>query len=430
MSKTYKIEELDELKTLFEKNVVPFIEANKDLRVKEKWHTGKAMWHWMIDQGIVSERLHNAGDEYHDDPKAPPEGHPLWRIAFRKKVREDPRLDYMMVGARKGPQSKLSSKPGEVAQQVSVEEKFSNDDELEAYLDDLSEPSNITEQHAKLALSFLLKHVLEQRDGVIPKITYLELAREIGRLKKHGLPWARGMGRVLFKVTQWLDDLNNPWPEEIPYLTTIVVAGTGKNKGLPGVGVAGKWKGYDSLSRIQKEEMVNNEYDRILNFGSRWAAVANMLGFDPVQLPELPPGGSISGKCGGGESPAHEALKLHVLANPQIVGAPLDSLGKEESDLLSGDVIDVLFRSKNQWVGVEVKSRTSDKNFDDYRRGVFQAIKYLAVLEAQAKYEYPHEVIDVKVYLVLESSMPPEYMPLVEQHNVNVIAQVVPASTV
>lgn len=430
MSKTYKSEELDELRALFEKNVVPFIEANKDLRVQEKWHTGKAMWHWMIDQGMVSERLHIAGDENHDDPKAPPEGHPLWRIAFRRKVRKDPRLDYMMVGARKGPQVKFGSGPVEVAQQSSVDEPSVNDDEVEANLDDVGEPSTITEQHAKLALNFLLKHVLQQRDGVMPKITYLELAGEIGRVNKHGLPWARGMGRILFKITQWLDDLKNPWPEEIPYLTTVVVAGTGKNKGLPGIGVAGKWRGYDSLSRIQKEEMVNNEYDRILNFGSRWAAVADMLGLEGIEMPELPPGGSISGKRGGGESPAHEALKLHVLANPQLVGAEADSFGKDEADLLSGDIIDVLFRSKTHWVGVEVKSRTSDKNFDDYRRGVFQAIKYQAVLKAQAKYEFPNDTIAVKVYLVLETNMPAEYMALVEQHEVNVIAQVVPTPVV
>ncbi|MDO8455391.1 MAG: hypothetical protein Q7T07_00555 [Burkholderiaceae bacterium] len=87
---------------------------------------------------------------------------------------------------------------------------------------------------------------------------------------------------------------------------------------------------------------------------------------------------------------------LVVLANPHLVGASGDSIGTVEADLLSGDAIDVLFKSETHWVGVEVKSRTSDKNELDYRRGIFQAIKYQVVLEAQAKYERPNDSIDGK----------------------------------
>jgi hypothetical protein len=304
------------------------------------------------------------------------------------------------------------------------------DDLDEGNLDVDGEPSSITEQHAAAALPFLVEHVLKQRDGVMDKLTYVEVAEKIGRLNRHGKPWARGMGRVLGKITENIDRLKSPWPEVIPYLTTIVVDSTGSNKGLPGVGVAGKWKGYDLLSRSEKESKVMGEYDRILDFGSRWLEVLALLGIKLPASPELPPAGSNGGRYGGGESPAHMALKLYVLSNPQLVGASADSIGKDEADLLSGDAIDVLFKSETHWVGVEVKSRTSDKNELDYRRGIFQVIKYQAVLEAQAKYERPHEDIDVKVYLVLETDMPKVFKRLAAEHKVKFKSGIVPPAAV
>lgn len=309
---------------------------------------------------------------------------------------------------------------------LDIAESAPYDDLDEGNLDVDGEQPTITEQHAAAALPFLVEHVLKQRDGVMQKLTYVEVAEKIGRLNRHGKPWARGMGRVLGKITESIDRLKNPWPEAIPYLTTIVVDSTGSNKGLPGLGVAGKWRGYDLLSRSEKEAKVMGEYDKILSFGSRWLEVLSRLGVESPTLPVLPPAGSIGGRYGGGESPAHKALKLYLLSNPQLVGASADSIGKDEADLLSGDAIDVLFKSETHWVGVEVKSRTSDKNELDYRRGIFQAIKYQAVLEAQARYERPNEAIDVKVYLVLETDMPKVYRRLVSDHRVNVKSGVVP----
>ncbi|MDQ7954761.1 MAG: hypothetical protein RET84_02575 [Pseudomonadota bacterium] len=306
-------------------------------------------------------------------------------------------------------------------------ERAPYDDLDEGSLEDEEELSSITEQHAALALPVLVEHVLKQRDGVMNRLTYEQVAEKIGRLNKHGKPAARGMGRVLGKITERIDQLKNPWPEKIPYLTTIVVDATGANKGLPGVGVAGKWKGYDSLTRSEKESKIMGEYDRILDFGSRWLDVLALLGVDDQVVTELP---RVGGRYGGGESPAHRALKLYVLSNPHLVGASADSIGQDEADLLSGDFIDVLFKSETHWVGVEVKSRISDKNELDYRRGIFQIIKYQAVLEAQAKYERPNDDIDVKVYLVLETDMPRAFMKLAQEHRVNLRSRVVPPALI
>jgi DNA topoisomerase VI subunit B len=58
------------------------------------------------------------------------------------------------------------------------------------------------------------------------------------------------------------------------------------------------------------------------------------------------------------------------------------------------------------WVGVEVKSRVSDGNPDDYERGLYQVVKYKAVLEAQARIDYPDNPPEVHVLLALENELP------------------------
>ena len=55
--------------------------------------------------------------------------------------------------------------------------------------------------------------------------------------------------------------------------------------------------------------------------------------------------------------------------------------GECESKLLSGDTVDVLFKNGNDFVTVEVKSCRS--NDEDFRRGIYQCIKYRKVKEAE-----------------------------------------------
>ena len=52
-----------------------------------------------------------------------------------------------------------------------------------------------------------------------------------------------------------------------------------------------------------------------------------------------------------------------------------------EHELLSGDRVDVVCFTESELVAVEVKSR--DSNWQDLRRGVYQCVKYRAVLCAQ-----------------------------------------------
>ena len=83
----------------------------------------------------------------------------------------------------------------------------------------------------------------------------------------------------------------------------------------------------------------------------------------------------------GGEGEEHKALRLWVEKHPQRVDRRFTGADAEtEFDLLSGDRVDVMLRHRTKWIALEVKSRRS--NDADYQRGVYQCVKYRAVLEA------------------------------------------------
>ena len=88
--------------------------------------------------------------------------------------------------------------------------------------------------------------------------------------------------------------------------------------------------------------------------------------------------------------------------NPQLLGLPAKLAGKMEYPLPSGDLVDVLFTDREEWVAIEVKSKLSPEV--DLVRGIFQCIKYRAVIEAyQASLGLRQAVRSV---LVLEDTLP------------------------
>jgi hypothetical protein len=84
-----------------------------------------------------------------------------------------------------------------------------------------------------------------------------------------------------------------------------------------------------------------------------------------------------------------------------------------EHTILSGDRLDVFFASLEHWVCVEVKGKQSPEL--DILRGIFQCVKYTAVLKAQRHYlqndgMLPH----VRVVLVLGGDLPQEFEALTQ----------------
>ena len=111
-----------------------------------------------------------------------------------------------------------------------------------------------------------------------------------------------------------------------------------------------------------------------------------------------------------GEGKNHKELRLWVEANPDRIEKRLDIIEAEtEVELLSGDRVDVVYHSKKKVVAIEVKSRDSD--WADLRRGIYQCIKYKAVLRAQQKHS-------VRSLLVTECELPDDLKELADRLDV------------
>jgi hypothetical protein len=281
---------------------------------------------------------------------------------------------------------------------------------------------------AEKSLLELVRHVFDAVGDPEP-LTYQELAFRIGRINKHDKGHANGMGKVLEKMGNLLRGVADDWGKAVPHIQSLVVAGYGSGKGLPSDGIKEFWPGYPELTKKEKENRSRLSYREIREFGSRWNWVLERLG-----LPQVTNGDSKSvetsrGRGEGGESSAHLALKDHIARNPQLVGASEDDEVFQEYPLPSLDVIDVLFRGLSQWIAVEVKSRISDNLVSDYERGLYQCVKYRALIEAMRKdsrYRVPDQIT---VILLIETSLPAEYRNLYRKLGVSVIENVTPDSS-
>jgi hypothetical protein len=141
----------------------------------------------------------------------------------------------------------------------------------------------------------------------------------------------------------------------------------------------------------------------------RWEDVLRHFGMRPVAVvvPPLPSHPIYDGA--GGESKEHRELKEFVASHPAAIGLPRSSrLGELEFMFGSADAVDVLFQHRGEWVGVEVKSRRSAT--PDVARGLYQCVKYRALLEAtQMVAQLP---IRCRVVLALGGKLPTELIPL------------------
>ena len=266
-----------------------------------------------------------------------------------------------------------------------------------------------TEEYVRKSLPILVDHVLRQVDDVLVPMTYLQLAERLGRKNKNGKFWARGLGHVLGRVTELIQDATSDWREQPPYLTSIVVLANGATEGLPDDGVAVYWPDYPDYSIEEKHAKVEIEYQRILAFGGQWSEVLRLAGVLNIEDSRPAEFRHPYGRGGGGESDAHKALKKFAIENPSLFGAGDNWEAYSEYPLPSADVVDVVFKSPMHWIGVEVKSKTSDLYPRDYERGIYQAVKYKAVLEAMARVAQGGTAPRVDVWLALETRLPNEY---------------------
>ena len=256
------------------------------------------------------------------------------------------------------------------------------------------------QERARRALPLLVRQAESGRP-----VFYSDLAEELG------MPNPRNLNYPLGSIGTTLANLSKEWKQKIPPLQCLVV---NKNTGLPGEGIAwflNDWGNFKALPKRQKKKIVAAEHRRIYDY-PRWAEVLRFLSLQPIKQdfsdfirkasePALP--------RGGGESDRHRALKEFVAQNPKLIGLPKKTLaGKNEVPIASGDSLDVSFCLGDEWIAAEVKTTLSD--ISDVTRGLFQCVKYRAVMEAVQAADGLAR--NARAILVLEGKLPSDLVPL------------------
>jgi hypothetical protein len=252
--------------------------------------------------------------------------------------------------------------------------------------------------------------ILVQQAHARQPIAYNGIARELGMSNP------RNMNYVLGCVGTALSELSDEWGEQIPLLQALVVT---KNTGLPGVGIEGFFenKAYAKLNKQDRARLVSSMLQKVYYYRD-WSRVLRELKLKPLKHLDGAVEASINSSIGrGGEGPLHKALKAYILANPSVLGLQKVVHKEDERYLASGDSIDVYFETSQMVLGVEVKSRISSE--EDIIRGLFQCIKYKAVLEAEAKFRATAKSVDT--ILVIETSLTPKLISMANRLGVEVI---------
>ena len=130
----------------------------------------------------------------------------------------------------------------------------------------------------------------------------------------------------------------------------------------------------------------------------------------PVMNPQEPDGLNFPG---GGEGEGHRRLREWVMTHPEAVDEQYARRPTATEVMLkSGDRVDVVIylsdKLSDKTVAVEVKSRVS--NEADLERGVYQCIKYKAIMDAMD--------MNAEAVLVTESGLPERLQSFAHDHHV------------
>ena len=247
-------------------------------------------------------------------------------------------------------------------------------------------------------------------------IFYSDLAEELG------MPNPRNLNYVLGSIGQSMELLSKSWKEKVPPIQCLVI---NKATGLPGEGIGWfliKKEAFADLPLRQKRAIVDAELQHVYAY-SKWNEVLKFLSLELTKADFTPLVSKASQWTGGGEGERHKALKEYVAAHPESIGLKADTPnGITEYPLPSGDCLDVSFLHKKVWVAAEVKSAISPEG--DIIRGLFQCVKYRAVMEAVQVAEARPQ--SARALLVLESSLPQSLVALRNLLGIEVVEGVTP----
>jgi hypothetical protein len=249
-----------------------------------------------------------------------------------------------------------------------------------------ADDQKLYQRRAKEALPLLVARAKAGRT-----ITYGQLAKQLH------MPNPRNLNYVLGTIGRELQALNRTWKEPIPPIQCLVINKTKLTPGR-GIGFHMPYKKFQQLTPLAKRQVLQTLHVDIFGYPN-WGAVLQHFKITPVipadVLDALAPKARY-GKAGG-EGEDHRILKAHLLQHPELLNLPLPVTGQEEYAFLSADRIDLLFQHQTTWIGVEVKGVTSDDA--DLLRGIFQCVKYRALIEAAQRYE--QQAVDARILLAI-----------------------------
>lgn len=243
-------------------------------------------------------------------------------------------------------------------------------------------------------------------------VPYKGLADELG------MPNPRNLNYPLGLIGEALQELGHLWEQSIPPIQFLVL---NKNKGVPGDAVTWYVPGvpdFKTLSLKQKRALLQVKLSEIYAF-PRWEDVLEALGLQPIRLGFTEEMATHLYRLGvgGEESEAHRNLKNFVASNPALMNPREQVFAQVEYQLPSGDSIDVLFKGRREWIGIEVKAANAPHN--EIARGVFQCVKYEALLRAVLAVQDIEA--EVRVALVIEGRFPEALISLRNSLGVEVI---------
>lgn len=270
--------------------------------------------------------------------------------------------------------------------------------------------AKLYQERARAVLPILVRQA-EARQPVF----YEALAQEVG------MPNPRNLNYVLGCIGRTLNDLAEEWEDHVPPIEALVV---NQQTRLPGPGFDGflTEQGETWSNKAERRALIESHWARIYAY-PYWREVLDELEVAVTADAAANIIARAGQTGGGGESPDHLALKELVRTNPHLVGLAIgDRAGETEYCLPSGDSIDVVFPQKRRAHAVEVKPASAAEA--DIARGLFQCVKYRAVLEALAGYE--HDRRRITVCLALGGTLPRRLIPLRNSLNIDVFEGLAP----
>ena len=239
--------------------------------------------------------------------------------------------------------------------------------------------------------------------------TYGDLIKLLGYEKGKYSRIGRPLGCIK-RVFQRLEKDANL--KDIPILNALVA---NVKYRLPSGGFSYIYSDYDKLDRKLQKIIVENINNEAIKY-DKWDYVLALLGLKPVfnQTDEQQIRSSTFGAIGG-EGEEHKQMKTFIATHPKAIKLHTKEKGTCEHVLLSGDRLDVFFPLANTVVEVKPKS-ASDA---DILRGIFQCVKYKAILKAEA--EVKGEDAELTVILVLGGQLSLSNKNIKECLNINVI---------